>query len=173
MNSSKIVFQFSFLLVLMSVFHVQAMYYPLCKFEKQLVVREIERRGIESVRQDVYNSGEPELLSDGVRMGWKFPVILDIETTFKAADAETDPLAKAVFEAIQSRELADGYVPEDTMVDDKHCIPYTNCIGFSTRYYWLEEKGVRLPAVRVKSAFDGKPSLKKIVDKYSKQKEHK
>ena len=42
-----------------------------------------------------------------------------------------------------------------------------NYLGDGTRYYWLEEKGQRLPAIRVEAELTNKSALKEIVDTYT------
>ena len=147
---------------------LEAMHFPsLSSIEKMLVARAIQQRGIDAVRQEIENAEDPEPITGERRFGFRIPVVLNIEAIFKKEDIESDLLTKEMFEEIQKRETRFGYITEVTEKTADCFVVPTNFVGRDIRYYWLEENGTRLPAVKIEACFTNKPELKQIVDNYS------
>jgi hypothetical protein len=167
----RLISQLGLLVCASTVFSLEAMYFaPLSAIEKMLVQREIQRRGVEAVRQEIYNAGDPEKISKWRHYVVRVPTVLRIDMIFKKEDIQADSLAKNIFEEIQKIESASGYIPKSIITEDQYAVTVispTNFIGSNTRYYWLEENSARIPAVRVKAKLTNKSELKDIVDAHN------
>jgi hypothetical protein len=163
------------LILLVSVstaaFSLEAMFFhPMNVIERMLVVKEIQKRGADAVRQDINSAKDPEtvIMHDG-RYAKTYPMVLHVEMTLKKEDSESDELTKATFEKIEEIELKHGYIPAQIIKDTDlgyFVTPATNRLGEDTRYYWLEENGTLIPAVRIEAKLTNKPELKKIIAGY-------
>jgi len=129
---------------------------PLHTVERALVVKEIERRGVHALRQEIGNAQNPRLTFDGQRYGAVVPVALHIKTKFFKSDIDKDPLSKAVFEEIAKRE-AGGY---------RQVKKPTNYLTPETRFFWSEESDERIPVVEIEAKLINKPELLSIVESH-------
>ena len=153
------------------VFSLEAMFFkPMSTIERMLVVREIQKRGVDTVRQDIHNAKEAKIVIHDGRCGEMYPTVLDIKMILKKEDSQTDELTKTTFEKIQEIELKSGYIPAQIIkdTDSGHCVTVaTNRLGEDTRYYWLEENGTRIPTIRIEAKLTNKPELKEILAGYN------
>ena len=158
---------------MLTVVSLEAMQHPLSTIEKMLVTTAIRQRGLAAVRSEIDSAKDPEDIQSGRRFGVRFFTALNIEMTFKKEDNEKDPLTKAIFDKIQEIETESDYRPESIRTETGDGIfvtPATNFLtkgSVDTRYYWLEDNGARLPAVKVHAKLTNKDALQEFVKTYT------
>jgi hypothetical protein len=115
--------------------------------EKQLIMREIQRRGKEAVcteintkRQSVWkletiNDNDDETIT---RHYCEKSMVLNIKEFLLKSDSEKDIFTKSVFDKIESIEKQLGYCPDKLGATD---IP-TNFLGWFTTYHWITEEDI-------------------------------
>lgn len=144
---------------------------PLSIIEKALVIDKIKQEGKATVLKKIENATGPHRVS-GRQHGcilFKVPTVLNIETVLHKTESTMAPLAKDIFAKIAQIEAKEGYIPNriEKRTSDSICITMpTNFLGSSTRYYWLEENGERLPMVRIEANLTNKVDLQKFVAAY-------
>lgn len=142
---------------------------PLHPIEKELVIREIQKRGKTSMLQEIEKPQVVKNLANPDACEPHFCEIspaLYIQALFHKNAVEKDSLAKTIFQTIEQIEAKDGYIPE-AMQQGEDYIDATNRFSFSTYYYWLEENGKRLPTVHIKSGLYNVQELRQIITAYN------
>lgn len=141
---------------------------PLSNIKKQLVSREIYLRGLSAIANQlgkmpfaVFTSNRPRSVL----------VVLRINSIFCATETEINPLTIAIFNTIKYVEEKNGYSPKPiTTVDGKYSYATqpTNYLGPYTRYYWLEENNIHIPAILIKSEITNRQELQTIINGHKK-----
>src|SRR5436190_8978638 len=82
---------------------------PLSAIEKQLIQKEIQKHGIETICKKVEDTPEPKLIENRSMCPSNYAVILHIQDTFDKNNRSTDSLTAAIFDKIEKREEKFGY----------------------------------------------------------------
>ncbi len=133
----------------------------LSEIEKQLVLREVAKRGKDVVESEVLKPRDDQMYYD--KKNWQVcftrPPKLSIKETFSQSQMGTDSLAKTIFDRIHEIEKESGYFPDPEVAN---C---TNYLGTDTRYYWVKEDKEKqmCGVVEVKSNFVDRESLLEII----------
>lgn len=170
----KIAYSLSAVLIASS-FSLYAMHFkelsePLNIIQTQLILRTIQKRGLDSVRQEIQKAASPELIKSTWGDEERYSIALELEDIFHKNEILTDPLVHDIFNVIAEQEKESGYVPdhiEKEMYGAIFNVQPTNFLGHNTRYYWLEKDGtLSTDSVRVEAHFINKLTLLELVNNY-------
>ncbi len=158
MNVFKMVKIMSILAVCHMLHSMERNQNGLSEIEKQLVLREVAKRGKDAVEKEILQELDDIKMrydeeDDQVR--FRISPKLEIKETFSQNQVATDPFVKIVFERITKIEKESGYFPDND----------TNFLGSNTRYYWVkkDKKKQESGVVEVKSYFKQREPLLEII----------
>ena len=171
----KSIYSLSAILLIASSFSLHAMLFknlsdPLNDIQKQLVARTIQKRGLDSVLQEIEKTASPQLIPGDWGDEERYSIALEIKDIFHKNEVATDSLAHDIFGAIAENEKDDGYIPssiEKEMFGALMIKMPNNSLGSNTRYYWLEKDGkLCTDAVRVEAHLINKVTLLELINNY-------
>lgn len=143
----------------------------LSAIEKQLILKEAEKKGKDNILIEIRKKGEAGPLiydEESGLVSFKRSVALKIKKIFHKADIEKDPLTKKVFGAVQEIERLESEGlrrPEYDYGRDADSSEYL--LGPSTTYKWVNDtdNNEDLSAVHIRSRFEARPYDQKALEK--------
>lgn len=136
---------------------------PFNPITQQLILNEIQKEGLTAIKERIDSITAPRTEIKGLYWRRRDLPALTITTIFHKNDITTDPLAQLIFAKIESIEHASGYMPQGKEVDADHFKCATNYLGQDVRYFWLEEQGQRIAAIRVEVEISDKNKLLDLI----------
>lgn len=158
MNVFKIVKIMSILAISHMLHSMERNHNGLSEIEKQLVLREVAKRGKDAVEKEILQErADIKIRYEAENDEFRFRIspTLEIKETFSQNQVKTDPFVKIVFERITEIEKKSGYFPDND----------TNFLGRDTRYYWVkkDKKKQESDVVEVTSYFKQREPLLEII----------
>lgn len=162
MHTANRSYLFQILLIMPFGLCVKAMQNALSPIEHALLIHEIEKKGVKSVRESMI---EPKLAYDERNDIYYFSAtVLTIETVLK--QDESNPLATMIFAKIEEIEAGSDY--QSAHRESKPYGKFWDLENSASTYYaWRGENGQRLPEIEVKARLCNKKAIKEVLNSYT------
>jgi len=163
------VVEYILVVIFMQSMSLQAMLIPLNALEKSLVMKEIERRGVDVVSQEIDEVGEPAFVQNSSHCGFYIPTALEITMELYKKERDMDLFTGFVFEQIAQREERYDYGEEFIVREDGSVVAPVCYLSDSleTKYWW--KRGSDKSVVIVTALLRNKAEIQQLIESYRKE----